>query len=100
MDAKGNFINDARRDIDNQEKKLVAKNNNTLGVVAPGVDPDAAEKAGRGLTTSNVIFDEFAFMKYNKLTYDACQPAFKRASENAKNSEHHMAWLLLQLQIT
>lgn len=23
-------------------------------------------------------------MKYNKLTYDACQPAFKRASENAK----------------
>lgn len=55
-----NFISDPKRDIDNQEKKLVAKNNNTLGVVAPGVDPDAAEKAGRGLTTSNIIFDEFA----------------------------------------
>lgn len=37
-----------------------------------------------GLTTSNIIFDEFAFLKYNDRVYKACQPAFKRASENAK----------------
>lgn len=37
-----------------------------------------------GLTTSNIVFDEFAFMKYNQITYEACLPAYKRASENAK----------------
>ena len=37
-----------------------------------------------GLTTSNIVFDEFAFMKYNQITYEACLPAYKRAAENAK----------------
>lgn len=37
-----------------------------------------------GLTVSNIIFDEFAFMKYNDITYKAAAPAFSRASENAK----------------
>lgn len=78
------FISDAKKDIDNQENKLMAKRNNTLKVVSPGSDPDAADKAGRGLTTSSIVFDEFAFMKYNQITYEACLPAYKRASENAK----------------
>lgn len=78
------YIEDAKNDIDNQESKLLARRNNTIKVVAPGSDPDAADKQGRGLTVSNVIFDEFAFMKYNQITFEACLPAFKKASENAK----------------
>lgn len=54
------FINDAKKDVDNQENKLISKRNNTLKVVSPGSDPDSADKAGRGLTTSNIVFDEFA----------------------------------------
>jgi len=41
------FIEDPKADIDNQENKLIAKRNNTLKVVSPGSDPDAADKAGR-----------------------------------------------------
>lgn len=55
------FIEDPKKDIDNQENKLIYKRNNTIRVVAPGSDPDAADKQGRGLTTSNIVFDEFAF---------------------------------------
>ena len=57
---KDSFICDSKRDIDNQESKLIFKRNNTLKVVAPGADPDAADKQGRGLTVSNIVFDEFA----------------------------------------
>lgn len=57
---KDSFICDPKRDIDNQESKLIFKRNNTLKVVAPGADPDAADKQGRGLTVSNIVFDEFA----------------------------------------
>jgi len=78
------FISDPKNDIDNQESKLISKKNNTIKVVAPGADPDSADKQGRGLTTSNIYFDEFAFMKYNEITYKTCQPAYKKASENAK----------------
>ena len=41
------------------------------------------KRTGRGLTVANVVFDEFAFMKYNSLTFLACVPAWKKASENA-----------------
>lgn len=53
-----NFILD-KKDKDNEEYKLIARRNNTLKVVAPANDPDGADKAGRGLTTSNIVFDEF-----------------------------------------
>lgn len=42
-----NFVADPKKDIDNQESKLVSKRNNTLKVVSPGNDPDTAEKNGR-----------------------------------------------------
>lgn len=41
------MVADPKKDIDNQENKLISKRNNTLKVVAPGSDPDAADKAGR-----------------------------------------------------
>lgn len=37
------FVNDPKKDIDNQENKLIARRNNTIKVVAPGADPDAAD---------------------------------------------------------
>ena len=81
-----NFVEDPKRDIDNQEHKLVAKRNNSLKVVSTGADPDAADKAGRGLTIANVYWDEFSFTKYCDITYQAAIHAFKRASENAKKN--------------
>lgn len=39
-----------------------------------------------GLTTATIYFDEFAFMKYNQITYEACLPAYKKAAENAARS--------------
>ena len=39
-----NYVADYKKDIDNQESKLVAKRNNTLKIVAPANDPDQAEK--------------------------------------------------------
>ena len=51
------FINDPKADVDNQESKVIAKFNNTIKVVAPGADPDAADKQGRGLTTASINFD-------------------------------------------
>lgn len=41
-----NFIAD-KKDIDNQETKLIARRNNTIKVIAPGTDRDSADKAGR-----------------------------------------------------
>ena len=43
------------------------------------------KKMEDGLTVSNLVFDEFAFMKFNNLTYLSCLPAWKKASENAKS---------------
>ena len=78
------YIEDPKKDIDNQEYKTVARRNNTLKVVAPGTDEDEADKKGRGLTVSNIYWDEFSFTKYNDITYQACLPAWKKAAENAK----------------
>lgn len=46
------LISDPKGDIDNQENKLIAKRNNTIKVVAPGADPDAADKQGRRILSS------------------------------------------------
>lgn len=81
-----NYIEDIKKDIDNQEQKVVAKRNNTLKVVSIGSDPDAADKSGRGLTIANVYWDEFSFTKYNDITYQASVHAYRRASENAKKA--------------
>lgn len=81
-----NYIADPKKDVDNQESKVIAKLNNTIKIIAPGSNPDDADRKGRGLTTASVYFDEFAFMKYNQITYEACLPAYKKAAENARKS--------------
>ena len=69
------YILDPKRDVDNQESKVLHKMNNTIKILSPGGDPDDADRKGRGLTTAKIYFDEFAFMKYNQITYEACLQA-------------------------
>jgi len=49
-----------RDDKDNEEVKLFAKKNNKLVALAAANSDDTAEKLGRGMTSSNLHFDEFA----------------------------------------
>ena len=89
------FIETPKMDLDNQEMKTIYKNNNTLKALSGGSDPDAADKAGRGLTAANIIFDEFAFLKYNDIVYKACLPAYQRASENAAKNGKPYGMILI-----
>jgi len=81
-----NFILDKKEDIDNVEYKEISKLNNTMKVVSGGSDPDSADKAGRGLTTALLVFDEFAFLKYNDIIYQAAVHAWNKAAEMAKKN--------------
>lgn len=54
------LVLDDKNDKDNEEYKLIYKRNNSLAVVAPGSNEDSADKQGRGLTVSNIVFDELA----------------------------------------
>jgi hypothetical protein len=80
------FIRDSKGDKDNEEYKLVANRNNTLKAIAAATNDDQADKLGRGMTTSNIYFDEFAFLSRNQLIYEAALPAWSTASENAKKN--------------
>jgi hypothetical protein len=71
-------------DKDNEEVKLFAKKNNKLMALAAANSDDTAEKLGRGMTSSNLYFDEFAFLVRNELIYLAAAPAWSTASQNAK----------------
>jgi hypothetical protein len=48
------------KDRDNIEEKLIANRNNTLKAMPAANSDEAADKLGRGMTTSNIYFDEFA----------------------------------------
>jgi hypothetical protein len=80
------FVSNRRSDKDNEEYKLIANRNNTLKAMAAANSDDAADKLGRGMTTSNIYFDEFAFLSRNKLIFEAALPAWSTASDNAKKN--------------
>ncbi len=48
------------KDRDNIEEKLFYNKNNTLKAMPAAISEESAEKLGRGMTTSNIYFDEFA----------------------------------------
>lgn len=77
------MILDSRGDKDNQDEKYIAKLKNQIIVKPAANSEEQADKLGRGLTSSIIYVDEFAFLKHNKIVYDACVPAWKTASENA-----------------
>jgi hypothetical protein len=80
------FVSNSKSDKDNEEYKLIANRNNTLKAMAAANSDDQADKLGRGMTTSNIYFDEFAFLTRNKLIFEAALPAWSVASENAKKN--------------
>lgn len=61
-------------------------NNNKITTYPSARTKDAANNLGRGSTVPLLYFDEFAFMPYNKIVYQAAVPAFSTASQNAKRN--------------
>lgn len=75
-----------KTDKDNTEEKYIAKLNNKIHIKSPPNNAESADRTGRGLTVPLIYIDEFAFINYIDIVYDALYPAFKTASENAKHN--------------
>ena len=58
-------------------------NRNKIVTVASARSKDAANNLGRGSTQPIQYYDEFAFIPYNQVVYEAAVPAFSTASRNA-----------------
>jgi len=58
--------------------------NNTITAKPTATNPTTADLLGRGLTSPMLWFDEYAFLKYNDIIYDAAIMAFSKSSENAE----------------
>ena len=76
----------SKDDKDNEEYKLVANRNNTLKAISAANSDEQADKLGRGMTTSNIYFDEFAFLARNKIIFLAARPAWVTAADNARKN--------------
>lgn len=61
-------------------------NGNRIKTLASARNKVAANSLGRGMTIPLPWFDEYAFIPYNDIIYLAMVPAFKTASQNAKNN--------------
>lgn len=73
-----------KKDTNNIEYKRIEHRKNTL-TAKPGATSDtAADKLGRGLSTSLLYFDEFAFLERNQIIFEACMPAWSKAASIAK----------------
>lgn len=71
-------------DTDNVQHIRCAANNNTIKLLKAASDPNSADKAGRGLTVPIIWIDEFSFLKYNDIIFDAAAPAQSKAAERAQ----------------
>ena len=60
------------------------KNNNRIVTFPSARSADAATNLGRGKTMPLEFYDEFGFMPFNQIVYDAATPAFMQAAANAK----------------
>ena len=76
-----------RSDIFNVESMLIRSNNNQIKLLAAPSNPNAADKQGRGATSPIVWLDEFAFLKYNRIIFNALVPANSTASELARKNK-------------
>lgn len=61
-------------------------NNNKITTFASARSKEAADATGRGLTVPIQYYDEYAFMPWNNVVYNAAYPAFSKASANARNN--------------
>ena len=60
------------------------KNNNRIVTFPSARSKDQANNLGRGKTMPLEFYDEFAFMPFNQIVYEAASPAFATAASNAK----------------
>ena len=77
---------DSKKDKDNEKEMYNRSNNNRINCRGPARNPDASRKAGRGLTTPILWFDEVSFITYIADMYDSISFAYSKASESAKES--------------
>lgn len=74
------------KETNNVETITHIENHNKI-TTKPGARNKAmANSLGRGCTMPMHWYDEYAFIIHNKIIYSAATPAYKTASENAKNN--------------
>lgn len=75
-----------REDKDNIEGKYFNKRKNTLKAMPSAANDQMADKVGRGGSSSNVYFDEFAFLDRNRIIMNAMVPAYAKSASIAKKN--------------
>lgn len=76
----------SKDDVDNKTGIRSGISRNTLRMVPTCNDAVSADKAGRGLTSSKIWFDEAAFIKFINIIYSISGPIRDKASEAAKRN--------------
>ena len=61
-------------------------NKNSIKALSAPTSLQSAEGLGRGFTMPSLWYDEFAFLKFNKIVYAAAAPALSRAKEAARKN--------------
>ena len=79
---------------DNTQTVQHPSNFNTIRTLPSAKNATSANGLGRGLTVPIIWYDEFAFIKYNKIIRSAATPAYKRAAMNAANNRKPYGMLL------
>jgi len=74
------------QDQNNIEFYILKHTKNEVKTISCGKDPEHADTIGRGLTAPNEWWDEFSFLRYNQITYNAAAPAFSEAADMAKSN--------------
>lgn len=72
--------------IDRQETLQHPCNGNRIKTLPGARNKTTANSAGRGCKMPIQWYDEFAFILYNRVIYNAATPAFSTASKNAKRN--------------
>jgi len=73
-----------KKDVDNLEYITNTTTGNTVRALSSAMSASEADKRGRGLTAPLVLWDEFAFLKYNKIMFQAAAPAQSQARVEAR----------------
>lgn len=82
------------KDTDNKEGLSYAALNNRYKTWSAAIDPISAQKQGRGATLVMEHWDEFAYYRYNFLSYPSAQSASDAGMEIAKKSGIPLAHII------
>lgn len=69
---------------ENVEDMYNPRTKNRIKTFASATSKEKADLLGRGATQAIQNYDEFAFLRYNMVIYDAASPAAKQAAESAE----------------